>query len=84
MISCRMCVSCRERKEKQSLIRIVKKDGKAVIDKSFKAQTRGAYVCKNESCISAAKKRRIFQRVLSCGLDDEFFEEMIQYGEKQG
>ncbi len=83
MISYRMCVSCRKRKEKQDLIRLIKTDGGAALDESFKAQSRGAYVCKNEQCILNAKSRRAIQRALYCNVCDEIFEEMILYGQKE-
>ena len=57
----RMCVSCREMKEKEELFRVVFSDG-ALIDESGKMQGRGAYVCKNLSCINLAEKKRGFER----------------------
>ncbi|MBR2916722.1 MAG: YlxR family protein [Clostridia bacterium] len=76
----RMCVVCRERKEKGELIRVVKTlESEAMIDFSFKAQGRGAYVCKNEDCIKMAEKRKAFEKALRCSLDSEFYEKL---GEK--
>ena len=59
----RMCVACREMKEKNELLKVVYKQGSAVIDESGKLPGRGAYVCKNEDCITLAEKKRGFQRV---------------------
>ena len=44
----RTCIGCNEIKLKKDLIRIVKnKDGQITVDKTGKAQGRGAYVCNN-------------------------------------
>ena len=46
-IPMRMCVGCREMKEKRDLIRIVRTpDGEAVLDPTGKRSGRGAYVCR--------------------------------------
>lgn len=77
MNSLRMCVACREMKEKGELIRVVRAKGKApAIDKSFKAQGRGAYVCKRLKCIEAAAKRRAFERSFSCPIGGELYDQM--------
>ena len=61
MNSLRMCISCREMMPKEKLIRIVKIKGEEPkIDISFKAQGRGAYICKNETCIENARPQRTF------------------------
>ena len=57
----RMCVSCREMKEKEKLFRVVFSEG-AIIDKEGKMQGRGAYVCKDLSCIAHAEKKKGFER----------------------
>ena len=45
-IPLRMCISCRELKEKRGMLRIVKDgEGKIFIDFSSKASGRGAYIC---------------------------------------
>lgn len=72
----RMCAACREVKEKQQLLRIVKnKDGVAT-DLSGKAPGRGAYICKNGECLKKAKKSRALERSLSCSIDAELYEKL--------
>ena len=45
-IPMRMCVGCREMRPKATLLRVVKPaDGDAHIDRTGRAQGRGAYVC---------------------------------------
>ena len=55
----RTCIGCMEEKEKKSLIRIVKQnDGKIFIDKTGKANGRGAYICNNIECLEKAIKSK--------------------------
>lgn len=76
----RMCAACREMKEKSELIRAVRiKGDMPKLDKSFKAQGRGAYVCRNEDCVNLAKKKRAFEKAFSCKADylyDEILTEL--------
>lgn len=66
----RMCVACREMKEKTELMRAVRIKGDMPrLDRSFKAQGRGAYICRNDSCVNLAKKKRAFEKVFSCKTD---------------
>ena len=47
----RTCVACRQVKEKQELIRLVRvSDTKIEIDTESKAVGRGAYLCLNRDC----------------------------------
>lgn len=77
MNSLRMCVVCREMKAKEELIRVVKiKEEDIKIDLSFKAQGRGAYVCKSRLCIENAKKRRAFERAFRKEAKAELYESL--------
>lgn len=75
----RMCMVCRERKEKSQLIRLVKKspDG-AALDLSGKAEGRGVYFCKDGDCINQAEKRRCLERAFSCKIDSAVYAELLQ------
>ena len=58
-IPMRMCVGCREMKEKRSLLRVVKSpEGAISFDRVGKAPGRGAYVCKSKACLERAVKAR--------------------------
>ena len=73
-IPLRMCVSCRELKEKKAMLRVVKNaEGKIFIDFSSKASGRGAYVCDNPDCIKKLKKQRILNKVFSCAVEEEIY-----------
>ena len=68
----RMCVGCRESKPKAELIRVVRSpEGVVSLDPSGKAPGRGAYVCRNGSCLKRALKQRQLERQLNVSLTDE-------------
>ena len=70
-IPLRMCIACRELKEKNSMLRIVRSgEGKIFLDFSSKAAGRGAYICDNTECIKKLKKQRLLNKVFSCSVDD--------------
>ncbi len=75
MISERMCVACRKIQNKENLIRVVRIKGlNPEIDMSFKAQGRGAYICKDKDCLAAAIKRKSIERALGGSVDKSLFE----------
>lgn len=85
-IPVRMCVACRELKEKRLMLRIVKNsDGKIFLDFSSKASGRGAYVCDNPACINKLKKQRILNKVFSCAVEEEIYSAIEEeyFGKKQ-
>ena len=73
----RMCMVCRERTEKDRLIRIVKnKNGSICIDQTGKLEGRGAYLCKGKDCIRRAQKRKALERAFSCKVEEAVYEEL--------
>ena len=73
----RMCIACRELKEKKSMLRIVKgADGKIFIDFSSKASGRGAYICDNPVCIAKLKKQKLLNRAFSCAVDEKVYSDI--------
>ena len=73
----RCCVSCRQIKEKSEFLRIVKlADGKIFVDKTGKAQGRGAYVCKKEKCAADVRKKRRLDKQFKMKVDTEFYDEI--------
>ena len=69
-IPMRMCVGCREMKPKAQLLRVVKpQDGDAHIDRTGKAQGRGAYVCGQIECLRKARKSRALERALEAQIE---------------
>ncbi len=72
-IPCRKCIGCREMLPKSSLIRIVKRDGVLKLDPGGKEDGRGAYICKNASCIATVKKKRGLERAFSMRVPEEIY-----------
>ncbi|HEX3011489.1 MAG TPA: YlxR family protein [Syntrophomonadaceae bacterium] len=61
----RMCVGCREMKNKRDLVRVVKTpEGSVMLDTTGKKSGRGAYVCPNQECLSLAVKHKALQKAL--------------------
>ena len=76
-IPMRMCVGCREMKPKAQLLRVVKpSEGDAHIDRTGKAQCRGAYVCGQIECLRKAQKSRALERALEAQIDADVFAQL--------
>ncbi|MBR4173498.1 MAG: YlxR family protein [Clostridia bacterium] len=73
-IPLRMCIACRQMKEKGELIRLRKCGDDVEIDKSGKKNGRGAYICRNEECIKTAKKRRALSKHFKTAVEDSFYD----------
>ena len=76
MNSQRMCVVCRQMKPKEELVRVVRLNDEIEFDETFKAQGRGAYICKCAECINNARRRRAFERSFSCGIGAELYDKL--------
>ena len=78
----RMCVACREMKEKREMFRVVKNAaGENFADFSGKAAGRGAYICNNDECVKRLKKQRLLNKAFSAPVSDEVYrriEEEVQ------
>lgn len=75
----RMCVACRQMRDKPLLLRIVRtKDGSLAIDHSGKAAGRGAYICLEQACWQRAQKARCIERALKTRPSDELVEQISQ------
>jgi hypothetical protein len=70
----RMCIACREMKDKKEMFRVVKTaSGEIVPDKSGNLSGRGAYVCASPECIKKLKKYRLLHKTFSCNISDEVY-----------
>lgn len=73
-IPLRMCIACREEKEKREMLRIVKNAaGEIQLDFSGKLPGRGAYICNSEACIKKLRKYRLLNRAFSCEVREEVY-----------
>ncbi len=71
----RMCVGCREMKEKKELIRVVRSpEGEVSLDPGGKKSGRGAYVCRSADCLKRAIKQKQLERQLDVTLPAETVE----------
>jgi len=82
----RMCVGCREMKEKREMIRVVRSpEGDVSLDPVGKKPGRGAYVCRDAACLKRAIKQKQLERQLDIALTEEVSralnEAMAQYSD---
>ena len=76
-IPMRMCTGCGEMKPKKELVRVVKSpQGEISLDLTGKKPGRGAYVCKNGTCLRAARKARRLERAFSCAISPQVYDQM--------
>ncbi|MGI6452075.1 MAG: RNase P modulator RnpM [Syntrophomonadaceae bacterium] len=67
----RMCVGCREMKNKKELIRVVRTpEGNIEPDSTGKRSGRGAYICPNMECFTSAFKGKRLQKALEHEIPD--------------
>ncbi|MBE5742255.1 MAG: YlxR family protein [Clostridiales bacterium] len=70
----RTCIACRKEFNKPDLLRIVKtKDGEFLVDKTGKANGRGAYICTSENCVKKLKKVKLLDKIFSTPVPDEIY-----------
>lgn len=69
----RMCVSCRQKENKNTFIRIINNNGDVAVDLSGKMPGRGAYIHKSEQCLKIALKKKSLNRALRCNVCDEVY-----------
>ncbi len=70
----RMCVGCKEMKNKKSLIRVVKTPEEMIfLDATGKRAGRGAYVCPNEQCLQLAIKSKGLEKSLKIRISPEIY-----------
>ena len=73
----RTCVVCKAQSDKKILLRIVKnKDGEIFVDRTGKANGRGAYVCKDKECYEKLCKLKSLNKSFKCNVPAEVYEEI--------
>lgn len=64
-------------KDKKDLIRIVKnKEGEIFIDKTGKANGRGAYICDDIQCLEKIIKSKRLEKIFNTKIPDEIYEKL--------
>lgn len=75
----RMCVGCRQMKNKKELVRIVRTpEGGIEIDRTGKRAGRGAYICPDQECLAQAVKGKRLQKALEKEIPGEILERVRQ------
>lgn len=73
----RKCIGCGEMKDKRELVRIVRSpEGEVSLDLTGRKNGRGAYVCRDLTCLQKARKARRAERSLSCDIPEEVYDRM--------
>lgn len=73
----RMCTGCMEMKPKKELIRVVRnKEGEVFIDFTGKKAGRGAYICKDLSCLEKSIKAKRLSKGLETDISDEIYSKL--------
>ena len=76
-IPMRMCVACREMRPKKELIRVVRTpEGGVTLDRTGRANGRGAYLCDSVDCLSRAVKTRALERAVETRIDESIFDSL--------
>ena len=70
MEAVRTCLGCRQRAPRPSLLRVVARDGRVVVDAAARLPGRGAWVHPDLGCVDAAERRKAFGRALRTAITD--------------
>ncbi len=71
-IPLRKCVGCGEMKEKKEMIRVLKTpEDEIILDKTLRANGRGAYICNSADCLAKAIKNKGLERSLKSPIPEE-------------
>lgn len=75
----RMCFICRNVLPKQNMLRVVKNsESKIFIDKTGKANGRGAYICLSDMCIERISNQKILNRAFKCEFPEEVYKKLCE------
>lgn len=75
----RMCFICRNTFDKKDLNRLVKtSDGEIFLDKTGKANGRGAYICNQADCLQKLKKQKILNKAFKCEIPQDIYNKICE------
>ena len=73
----RTCMGCNQKKDKRELIRIVKDSNQNIsIDKTGKANGRGAYICNDINWLEKVIKNKRLERALETNISDDIYNDL--------
>ncbi len=77
-IPMRQCLGCREMKPKREMMRVVRSpEGEISIDCKGKAPGRGAYVCRDATCLKKALRSHALERNLNTSIPQEIYDALL-------
>lgn len=77
-IPMRTCIGCATSKPKKELIRIVlSPEGNILVDRTGRANGRGAYLCDDPACLQKAVKRKALNRAFRTSVPEEAAVQLI-------
>ena len=78
----RTCIVCRQKKDKEDLIRLVcTNNGTVEMDLSGKKPGRGAYLCARKNCWEEGFKRNHLEHALRTKIRAENHQALVNYGD---
>lgn len=78
-IPLRTCMGCNKKKPKKELVRIVKNNkGQIFVDRTGKAEGRGAYICDNIECLEKVIKSKRLEKVLEGNIPEEIYNNLTE------
>ena len=76
-IPMRQCIGCGEMKEKKQLIRIIRSPGgEILLDRTGRANGRGAYLCDDVRCLRQAEKKKALNRAFGMAVPPDIYKEL--------
>ena len=72
----RQCIGCRQVKNKNDLVRIVKNDDLIEVDITGKKNGRGAYICKSKECLARAYKSKSLEKSFKASVSESVYIEL--------
>ena len=75
----RTCLGCREVRNKNELVRIVRTpEGEVIVDAKGRANGRGAYICSNAECLRKAVRTKALDRALKVEIPEAIIESLAR------
>ena len=75
----RRCISCKLNKQQKDMVRIAKINNDFVLDLNQKLGGRGAYICKNKTCLQTATKKHLLNKAFKMNLGGEIYKILEEY-----
>ena len=73
----RTCIGCNIKKDKKDFIRIVKDNQNNIsIDRTGKANGRGAYICDDINCLEKAIKNKKIEKSFKMQIDESIYDNL--------